>query len=262
MVVYLLFAKELTMKLKVTDSILCVPPFISTSWDRVAHIESRKDGNEEIILTIHLSDHQLVEIPHLDPAVVDIIFGAHLKHLEKKAQSSKEKPEANKSPVAFLQQLFNMAPDQIQAIPLPFDLGMLGGLENFESAFQHNQEKAETEDLPPEMLEKVVQMAKMMTNGDLQSFPKPEPHCNCMHCQIGRAIHGGVSPKQEEEKHEEVTDEDLTFRSWHVEQTGDQLYQVTSPLDPEERYNVYLGAPIGCTCGVTTCEHIEAVLKS
>jgi hypothetical protein len=35
-----------------------------------------------------------------------------------------------------------------------------------------------------------------------------------------------------------------------------------NPLDHKEHYNVFLGDPIGCSCGNNNCEHIQAVLKS
>ena len=40
------------------------------------------------------------------------------------------------------------------------------------------------------------------------------------------------------------------------------LIVVTNPLDANEHYNVFLGDPIGCTCGQKNCEHIRAVLNS
>ena len=61
---------------------------------------------------------------------------------------------------------------------------------------------------------------------------------------------------------EEVTDRDLSFQQWAIEQTGDKLFCVTNKLDRLEKYNVFLGDPVGCTCGIQGCEHILAVLKS
>ena len=68
--------------------------------------------------------------------------------------------------------------------------------------------------------------------------------------------------KQTEEPLEEVTDEDLKFRTWDIKQPGKKLYLVTNPLDNNENYNVFLGKPVGCTCGQKYCEHIKAVLNS
>ena len=68
------------------------------------------------------------------------------------------------------------------------------------------------------------------------------------------------SPSQEAV--EEVTIDDLRFREWDIKQTGDKLYTVANPLHAEEHYTVFLGSPIGCTCGEQNCQHIRAVLNS
>ena len=47
-----------------------------------------------------------------------------------------------------------------------------------------------------------------------------------------------------------------------ITQTGDKLFTVVNKLDPQENYHVYLGHPVGCTCGKQGCEHILVVLKS
>ncbi len=96
----------------------------------------------------------------------------------------------------------------------------------------------------------------MITNGVSEAFPKPEPHCNCPHCQIARAMHG----IEKQELEEPVSDEDLKFRDWEIKQTGEKLYSVTNPIDPSEQYTVFLGEPVGCTCGHSHCEHIKSVL--
>ena len=61
---------------------------------------------------------------------------------------------------------------------------------------------------------------------------------------------------------EEITEDDLKFRNWDIRQTADKLYAVTNPLDENEHYSVFLGTPLGCTCGEKNCEHIRAVLNS
>jgi len=68
----------------------------------------------------------------------------------------------------------------------------------------------------------------------------------------------------EENFDEEVKDEELTFKDeWEVKETGDKLlFSVHNPLDPKECYSVFLGDPIGCTCGKKNCDHIKAVLRS
>ena len=131
---------------------------------------------------------------------------------------------------------------------------------------QHNPQQAEAPNLPPDVLEKVASLAKMMSLDDLQAMPRAEPHCNCFHCQITRAI-VGEEPKEavymETASSEPVVqEEDLRFQQWEVKETGESMYSVTNKLDPGEHYHVYLGHPMGCTCGKQGCEHIVAVLHS
>jgi hypothetical protein len=61
---------------------------------------------------------------------------------------------------------------------------------------------------------------------------------------------------------EEISAEDLRFKEWEIAKLSQNLYKVINPLDSNEEYQVFLGTPIGCTCGIHHCEHIKAVLKS
>ena len=127
---------------------------------------------------------------------------------------------------------------------------------------QHNPAQANSPDLPEEVLNKVSAIAKIVTPEDMKSLPKAEPHYNCIHCQIARAIHKGIQNMDgEREDEEEVADEELQFQQWDIKQKG-ELFVVTNRLDTAEQYHVYLGNPVGCTCGKSGCEHIVAVLKS
>ncbi|NGX54851.1 MAG: hypothetical protein KR126chlam2_00471 [Chlamydiae bacterium] len=245
------------MKLKINEQLLCIPPFISTSWDQVSSMQTESDpsSTEKLILIIHLSDSKVIKIPDLDSSLLEIIFAAHLKHLEK---SSGQKEELSKSPAAFIQNLTGLSPDQIASFPIK--LGMPDGMEGVENVLQHNSSQGDAPDLPAELIQKIAGIAQIMTGGDLKNFPKAEPHCNCMHCQVARAIHNGEEKVEGDE--EIVSDEDLKFRTWDIAQSGENLYTVTNPLDAQEHYNVFLGSPVGCTCGESHCEHIRAVLSS
>lgn len=216
--------------MKITDKILSLPPYISTSWKNIVsiHVETRPYGH---VLLIELVTGSKAEIPNLDPKLMEKIFQMHAMVLEK---------EGPQNPVAT----------QTFAIPLPFPI------EGLTSVLQHNPEQADTPPLPPEILEK-IQSLKGVLPEDISQ--KAEPHCNCPYCQITRAITGAEAPLQIEE---EVSAEDLTFRNWDIKQEGDKLFCVTNPLDVKEHYNVFLGEPVGCTCGSKNCEHIQAVLRS
>ncbi len=219
--------------MKITDKILSLPPYISTAWKNIfsIHVETRPYGH---VLLLELITGTRVEVPNLEPKIMEKIFTMHAHILE----------EGPQNPVAT----------QTFAIPLPFPI------EGVTSVLQHNPEQADAPPLPPEIIEK-IQSLKGVLPEDLSQIQKAEPHCNCPYCQITRAVTGTLEevPAQIEE---EVSAEDLTFRNWDIKQEGDRLYSVTNPLDTKEHYNVFLGEPLGCTCGNKNCEHIQAVLRT
>jgi hypothetical protein len=250
------------MKVKINDKLICIPPYISTTWDHVTFLHAEEDlQTQQPILAIHLDDGNVVNIPNLDSSVIDIAFAAHLKFLEGETKK-REQDSLPKTFQALVQKITGLSPEQIAGMTIRYGIGGLPNVEGIEMAFQHNQAQSNAPDLPQEMLEKVVLMAKSLANGDISGFPKPEPHCNCMHCQVARALHGIEKKEEPAATEEAVSEQDLRFRSWDIVQNGEKLYCVTNPENPGEQYNVYLGTPIGCTCGDPNCEHIIAVLHS
>ena len=241
--------------MKINTKILSIPPYISTSWKNVIslHIETRS-GNP--VLIIGLVNGSTIEIPNLDQISITSVFAAHEKHLEKDAPSSTTPEE----PSTILPEGFPDGGSAILSLPLNFGLD-----NNMGNLLQHNQEAADSPDLPKDMIDKIAQLSKVIGLDNLENFPKPEPHCNCMHCQIMRVIREEEEARVEQ--HEEIEDEeisadDLKFREWDIEQTGDKLYVISNPFNKDEVFNVYLGKPVGCTCGKPNCEHIRAVLNS
>jgi hypothetical protein len=174
-------------------------------------------------LLVELASGSKVEIPNLDAPTLKLIFAAHASSCESKKL----------------------------AIPL------IPGIEALGNLWQHSPEQASSPDLPPEMIEKIEMVAKNMPPAEANLLPKAEPHCNCPYCQIVRVIHTCHTPIEEE-----VTDADLQFRDWDIQQEADKLYVVMNPFDKKEHYHVFLGEPLGCTCGQKNCEHLQAVLKS
>lgn len=248
--------------MRINHKILSIPPYISTSWKNVLslHVEYQ-DGNSYLI--INLGNGATVEVPGLDGSLIEIIFAAHEKSIE--GNSASEQKILSPFPLPRLP----ISPSESLAIfNLPLQLGS-EGIENgnMGTILQHNPEAAESPDLPKEMLEKIASLTKVVGLDNPDAFPQPEAHCNCTHCQIMRAIHGKIedpngNAEPKESELELVTDEDLKFKDWEIKQTADKLYLVTNPLDEKDNYNVYLGSPVGCTCGEKNCEHIRAVLNS
>lgn len=227
----------------INDTALYIPNCLSTTWAQIGAIYMKDD-----LLMIVLYEGQAISVPHLSKAETDQIFSAHAKYLE----------EESKLPTLTEEIGSSIPPIATNSSPFQLGIGSLGGIQN---AMQHNPQFSDSPDLPPDILDKVGSFSKMLLPEDPNLIPKAEPHCNCFFCQIARAIND--TPKTMNENEENgVADDELQFQQWDIEQTSDQMYTVTNRLDPAEKYNVFLGDPIGCTCGKEGCEHILAVLRS
>ncbi|MEI8364889.1 MAG: hypothetical protein WCF65_00585 [Parachlamydiaceae bacterium] len=250
--------------MKITQNNLSIPPYLSTTWDQINALYV-KDGS----LVISLKDKSAITIPGLTEPEIESIFTAHATFLEtllKLTQHIRERPPSSQ-PMQIIPGYPFPLPADIQGeniIPLRLNLD---NIETLASSLQHTPSQAHLPDLPVDMVNKIAAIAKIVAPEEMQSMPKPEAHCNCPHCQILRAIRGDSKEIPHEHIHEptkeeEVSPDDLSFQEWNIKQTGDRLYTVTNKLDELEKYNVFLGEPVGCTCGVPGCAHILAVLKS
>jgi hypothetical protein len=248
------------MKAKINENIICIPPYISTSWEKVTFMRAQDNLLGGLDLVMQLTNGSEISIGNLDKSLIDLAFSAHLKYLENQTQKKESLP---KGPLGPLQSLMGMTPEQLEAMSFRLS-SPLPGMDSLELAMQHDLAKAHTPDLPEDILKKVSQMTRLIIGEDVSMFPKPEPHCNCPHCQIARSIHGiekkGQLPQEEIE--EEVLADELTFQDWKIQPINEHLFHVSNPLDCDETYQVYLGSPVGCTCGKPHCEHIKAVLRS
>ncbi|MBN1914841.1 MAG: hypothetical protein JW769_03010 [Parachlamydiales bacterium] len=222
--------------MKITDEILSLPPYISTSWKNIQSLSMPQDRQFSMLI-ITLSDGKRVEIPDLGKELIETIFDAHARFLEK------NQSEAEKISHSF-------------KLGIPFSLD--GNSESFNTSLLHNPNQADTADLPKEILEKIISIGKIIGIDNMPGLSEAIKDCNCIHCQIARAFKGSSDTTSEET----VSDEDLKFTEWNISQKEEKLYRVTNPLDEHEYYDVFLGNPIGCTCGKKDCEHIMAVLRS
>jgi len=244
--------------MNINPKILSIPPFISTSWKNIASLHAEVH-NSTPILVVTLHSGARIEVPNLEPVMMEAIFSAHSRFLELEERAAPPKtPLPPRGP-------FHLSgnTEQTLSLALPFT-GGITNIESFGTMLQHNPEQADTPDLPCDVLDKITQISRSMGIDDPHAVPKPEPHCNCVRCQIARAMQAGVGAESvaTDAPEEIVSDEELQFRTWDIAQTDDKLYLVTNPLDKEEHYNVFLGDPIGCTCGQASCEHIKAVLNT
>jgi hypothetical protein len=262
------------MKKKISDKILSLPPYLSTSW---VNIDALKMEGEYLL--VWLKDGGEAKIPGLTEEDLDLIFQAHSEYLEKeesavskdcsKKQEQTLQPEAVSDALKKLSKLFASGSGGQQGespIGFPLQFGFGEGIEGMAAAMQHDPSHSNSPDLPQEVLDKIASIAQVLGKDEGLVVPEAEPHCNCFHCQVAKAIQGGigieVDEEVDEEIEEEVTEEDLKFRQWDIKQESDQVYMVSNPLDSNEVYHVYLGTPIGCTCGESNCEHIRSVLES
>lgn len=234
--------------MKINSKVLNIPPFISTSWDKIASLHMKGST-----LAIVLSNGETVQVPGLPPTTVELIFAAHAAYLEE-ATAPEQRPQPRAGNL-FMQAF--AAGEQGGEFPLRFGFSSLDGMGG---ALQHDPSQFDAPPLPEDVLNKIAAISKIVASDEELNFPKGQPGCNCMHCQICRAVSGEPSAPVAAEP--EVLEDELRFRDWEIVQTGDRLYQVTNPLDKNEKYSVFLGEPVGCTCGKAGCEHILAVLKS
>lgn len=242
--------------MKITTQILSIPPYISTSWKNIASLHVEHQPSPCTLIVTLLSGVR-IEVLGLELAMLEGIFTTHALYLEQEERSA-QTGIIPRAPLNFPQRNGQL---------ISFELPLKNGIEDFGgfgTLLEHNPEQASCPDLPPEVLEKITFLAKSMGIDDVNAAPKPEPHCNCARCQIAKAMQAGIESEEpvKEELEEIVSDEELKFKTWDIAQVNEKLYNVTNPLDKNEQYNVFLGKPVGCTCGSKQCDHIQAVLYS
>ena len=193
--------------------------------------------------------------PDLKAEIIHSIFEYHSTYLEKAPSLL-----PNDITLSHMNKLMNHEEASIQ-------MAFGTSIDGIGNIMQHNPNQADAEDLPPEILEKIGAIAKIISPTDEFLMPKAVHGCNCFFCQIARTLHPDSShisdPSLTFADEEAIdTEKELKFQEWDVQETGNKLYSVLNRLDHHEVYQVYLGEPIGCTCGKQRCEHILAVLKS
>ena len=231
--------------MKISEKILNLYPYLSTEWKNIASLHRENKENSPILI-VELKTGSKVEIPSLSSQEMQDIFRFYEKYIE---ESALDKP-VKKNPLG-IDLKFLSSPSSV-----------LPTLDLAASILQHDHSQAQTPDFPEQMLEQISNFSKNLTPSEIALLPKPEPHCNCPHCQIMKALHKNTPPAFFLPEEEIVEDKELKFSNWTIKEEGKNLYSVINPSDTEEHYQVFLGNPVGCTCGHRGCEHIEAVLRS
>ena len=249
--------------MKITKKLISIPPYLSTSWANIVSL-SVKDKKDLIVC---LKDGAKVTVPDLKEAQIENIFSMHLQVLEDEKGKDTAKISPSRDQSGLLSKIGQMIQVDKNMGILPFNIEMEAGASPLEisSMLNHDPTQANMEPLPDEVIDRIGMIGKMLGLEDLNIDIPVHSNCNCLYCQISRAINqqeDKESISEEIIKEEEVSEDDLRFKEWHIEETGENLYRVTNPLNDNEYYNVFLGKPIGCTCGNKNCEHIKAVLQS
>jgi hypothetical protein len=226
---------------KITPKLLSIPPHLATSWKEIISLSWDEPRN---LLVVVLRHRAPIEIPGLERPAIDAIFEAHSRFSES----------------AEIPALQNTVPFNF-SFPMKLD-GAIS--EPFTAPLHHNPQQANMPNLPLEFLTKVREILHAFGLDRAENASPAEPSCNCPYCQIARTPLNSAGGSAEEAiiTEEEVSSKDLTFRTWDIKQTAEKLYLVTNPLDEREQYSVFLGDPLGCTCGQKNCEHIRAVLNT
>lgn len=235
--------QELNMQIKINEKILSIPSYISTKWSNIVSIYMNNG-----LLHINLLDENIIPIPDLDKETIDLIFKYHALYLE-----SHQDDLTNDYELSYGKNDISEILEQVNTT-MQIGIGPMHGIAN---SMQHNPRQSDAPDLPQEILEKIAAISKIL-KADNAILPEAFPSCNCFHCQIARTL----NPCKKDENEESIYDSELNFQQWDIAQTGENLFSVMNRLDHNESYHVYLGEPIGCTCGKQGCEHIIAVLKT
>lgn len=210
-------------------------------------------------MIVTLVDGTSVSIPDLTEQEIERIYTMHAAFLERE-----ENQEEKSQGTPFDSILSGLGGSS--NTPFSMSFGLSDGIS---TAMQHNPTQSEMPELPPEILEKVSTLSKIVSPDEIAAMPDPIEGCNCLYCQVTRTIKRENAPQFEEGPgpideliDDDIPEEELKFDQWMIEEVEDNLYVVKNKLDPHEEYRVFLGEPCGCTCGEKHCEHIVAVLKS
>lgn len=242
----------------INSKVLSIPPYISISWNEVQSLRLKKESDSSQSLLISLKNGESVSIPTPSHDLMLKAFRYHADHhTGKEPQLVEKEPIKNETTFNSFEQSL-VGKSNLKEGEVRLGLGTLDGIT---AAMEHNPSQSDLPDLPPDLLDKVAAVSKALTKESYLPTPEYVADCNCIHCQIARGVEKGIS-LSEDLAEEEVSDEDLSFREWDICQKDEHIYKVSNPLNKDEVYSVYIGEPLGCTCGQKDCEHIKAVLKS
>ncbi|NDE63904.1 MAG: hypothetical protein EB053_06075 [Chlamydiae bacterium] len=249
--------------MKINHRVLHIPPYISCKWSEIASIGVESIEGQNVLHVQLLSGARAI-VPNLTQDEIDLVFKMHVQHLE--AAAEEEEKFKNVKEIPFFSNLFQPPPmDANVATSFGAPISFHFDATDPSSLFQgHNPQFANSPALPKEILDKITLIAKAI-GGEMVKEVEPVDLCNCFFCQIARALHN--ERKDEKKPHiPKNLPKDLLSGGidpeWMVEEVGPHMFKVTSRDEPGILYQVYLGDPLGCSCGSNRCQHIVAALKT
>src|SRR5258708_257895 len=120
--------------MKLTATLLSIPPYLSTTWKNISSLHVREEkGSYTLVVT--LQSRVQVEVPNLDKASVESIFEAHARYAES--------DPITKNPLEG---------------PFSFSIPIKGGapMDSMGAAMQHNPDQANLPPMTPEVLNKIA----------------------------------------------------------------------------------------------------------
>ncbi len=249
--------------MKINQRVLHIPPYISCKWSEIASIRVETIEGKDL-LHVHLLSGAKATVLNLTQDEIDLIFKMHVHHLEEVAEE--EEKFKNVKEIPFFSNLFQAPPMDANVAtsfgaPISFHLDA----NDPSSLFQgHNPQFSQSPPLPKEILDKITLIAKAI-GGDMIKEVEPVELCNCFFCQIARALKNERTEDRKPHVPKNLPKDLLRGGidpEWMVDEVGPHMFRVVSREEPEVIYQVYLGEPIGCSCGSNRCQHIIAALKS
>lgn len=243
--------------MKINKKMISIPPYISTSWNYVDGLYMKG-----ATLVITLFGGESVNVPGLKPEIIEAIFAAHAESLEQEINQSSVSKTEHLMGLPFGPSLFSQAFPLLGSGDTAFQFG-ISSMDGISSAMQHNPAQADAPDLPLEILQKIGAIVKIVAPEEVVSESTAFQDCNCPHCQITRAITSSLEDSEIIHVTEAVQPLPKIPERFHIEQNDEHLFTVVDNEDINlTEYKVFLGAPMGCTCGKEGCDHIIAVLQS
>lgn len=243
--------------MKINKKMISIPPYISTSWNYVDGLYMKG-----ATLVITLFGGESVNVPGLKPEIIEAIFAAHAESLEQEVTQMPDSKTEHLMGLPFNPSLFSQAFPLLGTGDTAFQFG-ISSMDGIGSAMQHNPAQSDAPDLPLEILQKIGAIVKIVAPEEIVSGGTAFHDCNCPHCQITRAISTSLDEPEMIHVTEAKPQLPQIPERFQIQQSSENLYTVIDNDDTSRtEFKVYLGNPIGCTCGKEGCAHLIAVLES